>query len=143
MTLPAGALVVGVGAARGATYAELADTLGAVLDRAGLSRTDVAAVATLTTKRDFPAILRLAESLGAALVALDAAELAAIAVPHPSPAVRSRVGTPSVAEAAALHACGAGADLVIPKTRGAGTPSLCTIAVARRQVGRNDSTNAT
>ncbi|MGR7002853.1 cobalamin biosynthesis protein [Yinghuangia aomiensis] len=63
--------------------------------------------------------------------------------PTSSPAVRARVGTPSVAEAAALRACGADADLVIPKTRSAGTPSLCTIAVARRQVGRNGSTNAT
>lgn len=143
MTVPAGALAVGVGAARGATFGELADTLGAVLDHVGLSRTDVAVVATLTAKRDFPAITRLAESLDAAVVALDAGELSAVAVPNPSAAVRSRVGTPSVAEAAALLACGGDADLVVAKTRSAGTPSLCTIAVARRRVGRNESTNAT
>jgi cobalamin biosynthesis protein CbiG len=52
--------------------------------------------------------------------------LAAHAVPSASGRVEEAVGTPSVAEAAALETAGPGAQLVVPKTRGDGV----TVAVA-------------
>src|SRR5205823_6364427 len=54
--------------------------------------------------------------------------LAAVAVPTPSPVVECAVGTPSVAEAAALLAAGPGSELVVSKVTGA----HATVAVARR-----------
>jgi nicotinate-nucleotide--dimethylbenzimidazole phosphoribosyltransferase len=48
-------------------------------------------------------------------------------VPNPSPAVADQTGTPSVAEAAALLAAGAGGELVLAKRRSA----HATVAVAR------------
>jgi cobalt-precorrin 5A hydrolase/precorrin-3B C17-methyltransferase len=52
------------------------------------------------------------------LVAFPAALLAAVDVPNPSSTVADAVGTPSVAEAAALLAAGPGARLVVDKQRG-------------------------
>ncbi|MYW71250.1 hypothetical protein GTW08_03825, partial [Pseudonocardia sp. SID8383] len=55
-----------------------------------------------------------------------AAALAAVAVPRPDARVAAAVGTPSVAEAAALLAAGDGAHLIVGKTAGQGV----TVAVA-------------
>lgn len=134
MTLPGGALVVGVGAARGVAYAELAETLTTALAGAGLTTTDVACIATLATKQDEPAIGQLAAALGADVVWLPAERLAEVPVPNPSAVVAGHVGTAGVAEAAALLASGGG-DLVVAKTRSGRHPGMCTIAVARHRVG--------
>ncbi|GAB3883633.1 hypothetical protein GCM10029964_043330 [Kibdelosporangium lantanae] len=59
-----------------------------------------------------------------------AAELAAVEVPHPSAAVEASVGTPSVAEAAALlgaRGVGGRVELVAPKT----SRGNVTVAAAR------------
>lgn len=131
---PAVRLVVGVGASKGVAYDEIHETLRAALDTAGLTRARVVAVASATAKRDEPAIRALADELGAAMLWLPPERLAAIRVPNPSPTVRAAVGTPSVAEAAAL-AVTRGGVLVLGKTRSARRPSMCTIALARHQVG--------
>ncbi|MEU8140058.1 cobalamin biosynthesis protein [Streptodolium elevatio] len=129
-------LVVGVGASRGVAYAEIDETLRAALADAGLSAAEVVTVATVATKRDEPAVRALAEGLGAELLDYAAEVLAAVAVPHPSPTVAAAVGTPSVAEAAALAAT-RGGELLIAKTRSRRRPSMCTIAVACHRVGGN------
>ncbi|WTW92886.1 cobalamin biosynthesis protein [Streptomycetaceae bacterium NBC_01309] len=129
-------LVVGVGASRGVAYAEIDETLRAALADAGLSAAAVVTVATVAAKRDEPAIRALAEALGAELRDYAAEALAGVAVPHPSSAVGAAVGTPSVAEAAALTAT-RGGELLIAKTRSRRHPSMCTIAVACHRVGGN------
>ncbi|MDI2126704.1 cobalamin biosynthesis protein [Yinghuangia seranimata] len=131
---PGRPLVVGVGASRGVSYDELADTLAAALAAAALEASAVGTVATLDGKRGEPGIHALAEALGAELVWLPAEVLANVPVPTPSDVVRAAVGTPSVAEAAALAAA-RGGDLLIRKTLSDRTPSLCTIAVACHRVG--------
>jgi len=73
----------------------------------------------------------LAAQLGLPVVSFTADELRAIEVPNPSAAVEDAVATPSVAEAAALLAAGADAELVTPKRKS----SVATVAVARRRVG--------
>lgn len=120
-------LVLGVGATSDASGG-LADAVAEVLAEAGLSRDALEGVATLDRRCDRP---DLAE-LGLCVDGFSAAELARIEVPNPSDAVAGWVGTPSVAEAAALASAGADAELVVPK-RAAGR---WTIALARRRAPR-------
>ena len=121
-------LVLGVGASSGADSGRLADLAAVALEAAGLHRSSVGLVATLDRKAREPAVVALAEGLGARLVTLPAAVLSTVPVPNPSPEVAAAVGTPSVSEAAALVAAGPGGRLVSEKKR---SPDS-TVAVARR-----------
>lgn len=95
-------VVLGVGTSRGCPPDELADLADACLAAAGTPRAAVAAVASADVKADEPAVLALADALGVPTRFLPASALAAIDVPTPSATVARHVGTPSVAEAAAL-----------------------------------------
>ena len=117
-------LVVGMGASTDATAGAADEWLGATLARAGLTRSSVGAVATIDRRATDPAVT----SLGLPVRAFDAVALSQFDVPNPSDVVEAEVGTPSVAEAAALAAAGEGAELVVPKQKGA----TVTIAIARR-----------
>jgi len=117
-------LVAGVGASTGAPPAEVAALFRSALAGAGLAPESVSEVATLDRKGAEPAIV----ALGLPLRAFAADALARVPVPTPSQVVRAAVGTPSVAEAAALLAAGPGAELLVPKRASA----TATVAVARR-----------
>ncbi|WP_308287120.1 cobalamin biosynthesis protein [Actinomadura parmotrematis] len=122
-----GGLVVGVGARRAAGAAEIGALIDAVLRAAALAPAAVRAVAT---REDRPEIAAAARARGWDVLAYPAGTLASVPVPNPSETVRGHAGTPSVAEAAALHAAGVlggGGDLVVPKRPGGGV----TVAVAR------------
>lgn len=119
-------LVLGVGASRGVGAAEVADLADAALAEAALSPRSVTRVATVEVKAGEPGIVALADRLGVPLVTYAAERLATVDVPNPSAAPLAAVGTPSVAEAAALMEAH---DLVVPKRRSAGA----TVAVARRR----------
>jgi cobalt-precorrin 5A hydrolase/precorrin-3B C17-methyltransferase len=123
-------LVVGVGCARGAAADEVDAMVGAALAAADLSARSVRCVATIDIKADEKGIVAAAERRGLPLVTFPAGALAAVAVPNPSETVRAEVGTPSVAEAAALRAArsyGKSAELVVAKRKSAHV----TVAVAR------------
>jgi cobalt-precorrin 5A hydrolase / precorrin-3B C17-methyltransferase len=124
-------LVVGVGASRGAAADEVAELLARALGGAGLAARSIRWFATAEVKRDEPGIVEVARRHGVPLVTYPAGALAAVDVPHPSDVVRRAVGTPSVAEAAALLGPGdaavAGARLVVPKT----VSAHATVAIAR------------
>ncbi|MFH0244927.1 precorrin-3B C(17)-methyltransferase [Streptomyces sp. HK10] len=128
-------LAVGVGASRGAPADEVAALVGQALADAGLSPLSVTELATVEAKADERGIVEAARRLGVPLRTHPAGELAAVPVPHPSDAPLAAVGTPSVAEAAALLACGEGAELVVPKRKSApeGRAAMVTCAVARRR----------
>lgn len=117
-------LVVGVGASTDAPADAAVLLLDEVLEAAGLSRHAVGLVATIDRRAGDPVIA----ALGKPVCAFDADTLAKVDVPNPSATVAAEVGTGSVAEAAALLAAGPGAELVIPKQKGA----TATVAVARR-----------
>jgi cobalt-precorrin 5A hydrolase/precorrin-3B C17-methyltransferase len=117
-------LVVGIGTSTGAAPDEVATLVHAALAGAGLAPSAVVAVATISTKAEEPAIV----ALGWPVTALSARELQDVAVPNPSAVTRDATGTPSVAEAAALLAAGAGAELVVTKQASA----HATVAIARR-----------
>ena len=107
--------MVGVGASRGADPEALSELVAAPWPGRGWTPDAVAAVATLDRKATEPAIVALGQRLGVAVRTFDAAALAGVAVPNPSAVVAGAVGTPSVAEAAALLAAGPAATLVVDK----------------------------
>ncbi|MFI0355066.1 precorrin-3B C(17)-methyltransferase [Actinomadura sp. 9N407] len=123
-------LVVGVGSARGVTAGEVGRLIDVTLAGAGVSPESVRCLATVDLKADEAGILRAAEERGWEVVTFPAEVLAGVDVPNPSEVVRDEVGTPSVAEAAALHAArsfGKSAELVAEKHKSANA----TAAVAR------------
>jgi cobalt-precorrin 5A hydrolase/precorrin-3B C17-methyltransferase len=122
-------LVVGVGASKGAPAEEVQELIEGALREAGLSPRSVAALATVDAKAEEPGIVAAAERLGVPLVTHSAEELAAVEVPNPSEAPLAAVGTPSVAEAAALVQ---GGELLVPKRKSAAAPAMATCAVVRR-----------
>jgi cobalt-precorrin 5A hydrolase/precorrin-3B C17-methyltransferase len=119
-------LVLGVGASRGVPADEVLELADHVLQEAGLSAACVAAVATVDAKRDEPGLVQACARRGWPLVTFPADLLAAVDVPNPSAEPLAAVGTPSVAEAAALlHSQG---ELVVEKRKS----PRATVAVARR-----------
>lgn len=123
------ALVVGVGASRGVGAQEVLGLVLACLAAEGLAEGSVWRLATVDTKADEAGIVDAATQLGVKLETFGAAALADVAVPNPSAAPLAAVGTPSVAEAAALLAAGPGGELVVEKRKSA----MATVAVARRR----------
>ncbi|MFF4692634.1 precorrin-3B C(17)-methyltransferase [Streptomyces sp. NPDC001307] len=122
-------LVVGVGASKGAPVEEVLGLIEGALREAGLSPKSVAELATVDAKAKEPGIVAAAGRLGVPLVTYSAEELAAVEVPNPSEAPLAAVGTPSVAEAAALVR---GGELLVPKTKSQARPAMATCAVVRR-----------
>lgn len=125
-------LVVGVGASKGAPVEEVLGLVEDALREAGLSPKSLAELATVDAKSEEPGIVAAAERLGVPLVTYPAEVLAAVEVPNPSDAPLAAVGTPSVAEAAALVR---GGELLVPKRkseRADGQPAMATCAVVRR-----------
>ncbi|MFG2371363.1 precorrin-3B C(17)-methyltransferase [Streptomyces sp. NPDC048504] len=125
-------LVVGVGASKGAPVNEVLALVYDALRAAELSVGNIAELATVDAKADEPGIVQAAQRLSVPLVTYSAEELAAVEVPNPSDAPLAAVGTPSVAEAAALLG---GGELLVPKRkseRADGQPAMATCAVVRR-----------
>jgi cobalt-precorrin 5A hydrolase/precorrin-3B C17-methyltransferase len=123
-------LVVGIGSARGVPAEAVTAALHRLESDHGLDLRAVRAYASVDLKAGEPGIL--AAIAPAPLHTYPAAALAGVAVPNPSEVVRAEVGTPSVAEAAALHAAaelggGAAVELAAEKTKGANV----TVAAAR------------
>jgi cobalt-precorrin 5A hydrolase/precorrin-3B C17-methyltransferase len=108
------ALVAGVGCSRGAPEKEVLGLIRASLAGAGLAQGSLAALASVSVKRDETGLLAAAERLGVPVRFFAPEELARFEVPNPSEVVAGAVGTPSVAEAAVL-ACGA--ELVAEKRK--------------------------
>ncbi|MFI6546040.1 precorrin-3B C(17)-methyltransferase [Streptomyces prunicolor] len=125
-------LVVGVGASKGAPVNEVLGLVYDALREAGLSVGNIAELATVDAKAEEPGIVQAAQRLRVPLVTYSAEELAAVEVPNPSDAPLAAVGTPSVAEAAALVG---GGELLVPKRKSErtdGQPAMATCAVVRR-----------
>jgi len=120
-------LHVGVGASRGAPAGEIGMLIDDTLAEHGLSPRSVRHIATVQAKADEPGLQAAAAARGWPVVTFPAGRLAAVPVPNPSEVVRRAVGTPSVAEAAALLE--PGTRLLAAKRASA----HATVAVARRR----------
>jgi cobalamin biosynthesis protein CbiG len=113
-------MTVGVGAVSGVTEDEVLAAVDAVLPRGAVE----VRLATLDARAAEPGIRAACARRGWPLTGHPAAELARVAVPSPSGRVATLVGTPSVAEAAALLG---GGSLVVGKTvRGRVTVAVAT-----------------
>ena len=119
-------LVLGIGASKGVPADELEALVDRALADAGLSAESVCAVGTADAKAAEPGIALLCARRGWPLTTYAAEVLAQVDVPNPSAHPQAALGTPSVAEAAALLL---GDELVVPKRKSA----MGTVAVARRR----------
>ena len=126
-------LVVGVGASTGVTAGEAGRLIDETLAAAGLSPRSVRWLATADIKAREPGLLAAARQRRWAVVTAPAAQLAAIDVPTPSEVVRAAVGTPSVAEAAALLVAEGGQEQGGP---GPGGPGGARLVVTKRSSAR-------
>ena len=117
-------LVAGVGTSTDAEPSAVADLVVSALAGAELAPASLGEIATIDRRAGHPAVT----GLGLPVRSFDAGRLAEVAVPTPSAVVDGAVGTPSVAEAAALLAAGPGGRLVVAKQKNA----VATVAVARR-----------
>ncbi len=95
-------LIVGMGAARGVSVGEAGELIDETLADLGVSPLSVRYIATADAKSDEHGLQAAAAERGWRMVTYPADLLAAVPVPNPSEVVRRAVGTPSVAEAAAL-----------------------------------------
>ncbi|MEV6228391.1 cobalamin biosynthesis protein [Saccharopolyspora shandongensis] len=125
-------LVVGVGAVRGVSRTAVTETIARLDREHGLDPRAIRAVASVDLKADEDGILEAVQDLGfwhsdggeeLSLLTYPAEALAGIEVPNPSKVASAAAGTPSVAEASALHAAaelggGAPVELVVPKIKG-------------------------
>ena len=119
-------LVLGLGASRGVSADEVEQLVDDALKSAGLSAASVTAAATVDEKAAEAGLVEACRRRGWPLTTYPAARLAEVDVPNPSEEPAKVLGTPSVAEAAALlHSKG---DLVVEKTKSA----MATVAIARK-----------
>ncbi|MEV5380242.1 cobalamin biosynthesis protein [Streptomyces nondiastaticus] len=120
------AVYVGVGARRGVPAAEVLALVERALAEAGAAGLRPSALVTVEAKASEAGLLEAAARLGVPLRAYGADALSRVAVPASSAAVLAAVGTPAVAEAAALLAAGPGGVLAVGKRKSA--RATCAVA---------------
>lgn len=97
-------LWVGIGCVRGTSAQAITRAIEQVCQRYDLAPAAIAGIATIELKADEAGLLAFCQAQELPLKIFTAEVLRAIAVPNPSAVVEEEVGTPSVAEAAALAA---------------------------------------
>ena len=126
-------LALGVGCERGISLEALADGLERFLHAHGMARASICTLASVDLKADEPALLELAKQHSWQTAFYPPEELAQVrGIRNPSPLVEKCVGTPGVAEPAALLAAGAENLLVEKQVRTSPLgPQRMTFALAR------------
>lgn len=137
-------LWVGVGCERGTPQAVIEQAIQTVFQADHLAEAAIAGLATIDLKADEVGLVDLCGDRHLPLRCFSAEQLQAVPVPNPSAIVATEVGTPSVAEAAAILAAGGGTSpetaenssspaLRVTKQifRAEGQPGAVTIAVAQ------------
>ena len=123
-------LAVGIGCERGTEPTEVEELLAATLKANRLDRSSVAFIGSIDVKQDEPALRQYKR-----WVRYFSAEELRKETPRvltPSILVEQEVGTPSVAEAAALALAGPDATLIVPKAKS--KRATCAIAKAKRPI---------
>ena len=135
-------LVLGIGCERGITLAAIEKGLEQVLEKQGYALASIGTLASVTVKADEPAIIELAQKHAWQTVFLAPDELARVpGIVTPSSVVENCVGTPGVAEPAALLASGNDRLLVTKQiVRVADAPQAMTFALARAAEFQSPST---
>lgn len=126
-------LWVGIGCERGTPKETITQAITQVCLDNKLAENAIAGIATIDIKADEVGILELCQERNLPLRTFTAEVLNSVFVPNPSPVVKAEVGTPSVAEAAAMSAAQVDSLVVtkqIFKSQGAVTVA---IAQAKRE----------
>lgn len=132
-------LWVGIGCERGTSRRLIETAIEEVCRASHLAEGSIAGIASLDLKADEAGIVELCHDRHWAFRHFSAEVLRSIAVPNPSPVVAAEVGTPSVAEAAAIQISQAFSDaspvLRVPKKifRQDGEPGAVTVAIAQAE----------
>ncbi|MBK5964213.1 cobalamin biosynthesis protein CbiG [Thiocystis minor] len=122
-------IAIGLGCRRGISLTALESAIADALRPLG--EVEVCCIASHAGKAEEVALLALARIRGWPLRLFPAETLAAVQVPNPSSRTANAVGTPGVAEAAALLAAG-GRELLVAKQIHRGADGLgVTVAIAR------------
>jgi len=122
--------VIGLGCRRGKAAEEIGAFIGRRLERAGISLSQVFALASISLKADEPGIAGWCRRERILFFTYTAGELEKAEGNFAKSAfVKERTGTDNVCERAAVIACGAGGELIVPKYAENGM----TIAIARRK----------
>lgn len=126
-------VVVGLGCDRDTSFATLSTALGNALESAGIKESAVVCLATIDKKKDEKCMVELAEKRRWTIRFYNAETLAQVPVPNPSPTVMHYMGTPAVAEAAALLAAGTDmSNLVVEKYKYRGDDGKnATVSIAK------------
>jgi cobalamin biosynthesis protein CbiG len=123
-------LWLGIGCQRGTPYESIAQSIAVLCHTHQISATDIVGIATLDRKAEEPGIQQLCRDRHWSLRRFTAAQLAAVVTDQPSEIAQARVGTASVAEAAALLAA-APARLVVAKQNFRLAGGSITLAIAQ------------
>ena len=129
-------VMVGAGCIRDCAPEELTELVMRELESADINHAAIAGVFSIDLKADEPALHALAAALDVPFRVYDARQLAAQApnLANPSATVEREVGTPGVAEAAALAAAGEGGTLIHPKVKS--TNATMALALAPHPASR-------
>lgn len=128
-------ITLGIGCDRGASLQTLQAAVALALKQAGVSQDAVSVCASIDRKNNEAALLQLAGLQGWPLQFYTAAQLSEVEVPNPSEVVRKFMGTPAVAEAAAMLAANTGIfGLLVEKYKHCGADGKnVTVSIARLQ----------
>ncbi|PSP16244.1 MAG: precorrin-3B C(17)-methyltransferase [Cyanobacteria bacterium QS_8_64_29] len=136
-------LWLGIGCERGTPQSQIEAAIAQACQQYGLVQAAIAGIATIERKTDEAGLLGLCRDRGWPLKAFPAASLRSVAAPTPSATVEAAMGTPSVAESAALLAVGAvdgtapdAGALRVPKqiSKTPAQPGAVTLAIAQASV---------
>jgi cobalt-precorrin 5A hydrolase len=123
-------VMLGLGCDRNISLPTLQQAVEQALSSIDLSLDDVAGAASIDRKNDEAALLQLAQQHDWPLHFFSAEALAQVPVPNPSETVRKYMGTPAVAEAAALLA--SAGELILEKHKYQGADGKnATVSIAR------------
>jgi cobalt-precorrin 5A hydrolase len=110
-------IVAGIGCRKGVDAAAVEAAINAALERAGRPLAKIGLIATSLAKREEKGIAEAAKAKGLRLVFVPQADLEVASAKGATLSARvlALAGVPSVAEAAALAACGPKAKLILPR----------------------------
>lgn len=138
-------LWVGIGCKRGTSKIIIEQAIRSVFQAHDLAESAIAGMATIDTKANETGLVEFCRDRHLPLRCFAAEALRSVCVPHPSGAIAAAIGTPSVAEAAALLASGwrGGGENnlhlpLTPDTRHP-TPALCVAKQIFRPLGQAGS----
>ncbi|MCY4260892.1 MAG: precorrin-3B C(17)-methyltransferase, partial [Rhodobacteraceae bacterium] len=123
-------LVVGIGCSRNCPAEDLIGLVGSTLADAGIATESITGLYTALVKADEDAVAALARALDLPVryYSIDTLNTVRHRLKNPSPDVQAAIGTPGVAEAAALLAAGPDGELIVEKRKSGNA----TCAIARQ-----------